>query len=73
MNAEYKEEIKREKEEIKRELELLYNSCVEGFTGEWDCSTQEGKESFQPMTDGIQIIADRLGIELENLKEFDEE
>lgn len=63
----------KEKKEIKKELELLYNSCVEGFTGEWDCSTLEGKGSFQPMADGIQIIADRLGIKLENLKDFEDE
>lgn len=62
----------KDKKVIKSELETLYNSCVEGFTGEWDCSTSEGKEAFQPMADGIQEIANRLGIELEDLKDFDD-
>lgn len=25
----------------------LLNSCVEGRTGEWDCSCEEGREAFE--------------------------
>ncbi len=27
-------------------LTILKMSCEEGLSGDWDCSTEEGKESF---------------------------
>lgn len=68
----FKQQLKMDKKIIKDYLEVLFNSCVEGQTGEWDCSTQEGKEGFQDMATIIERVAGELEIELENLKEFKE-
>lgn len=35
----------------------LMNSCVEGQTGEWNCSTDEGKQSFEYMWKDLQKLA----------------
>ena len=61
-----------DKKIIKDYLEVLYNSCVEGQTGEWDCSTEDGKEAFKDMAFLIERVSGELEIELENLKEFKE-
>ena len=37
-------------------LELVRNSCQEGMDGTWDCSTDEGRESFQPMIDDLDAV-----------------
>ena len=49
---------------IKELLIALRDSCYEGVDGSWDCSTDEGKESFIPMADSCEEIASLLGIEL---------
>ena len=36
-------------------LVALRNSCQEGLDGTWDCGTAEGKESFQPMIDDLEL------------------
>jgi hypothetical protein len=47
----------------------VYNSCVEGLTGEWDCSTDEGRKGFQDMMDGLEKVAERFNIDTSTLKE----
>ena len=49
---------------IKELLIAVRDSCYEGVDGTWDCSTDEGKESFIPMADDCEEIASLLGIEL---------
>jgi len=58
---------------IKELLIALRDSCYEGVDGTWDCSTDEGKESFIPMADDCEEIASLLGIELpeHDLLDFD--
>lgn len=57
-----------EKKEIKILLKNLINSCGEGHSGEWNCSTDEGKEAFQPMQDDLLRIAELIDIDLEEFK-----
>ena len=35
-------------------------SCEEGLSGDWDCSSEEGKESFGDMISIIEIIEQEL-------------
>lgn len=35
-------------------LKTLIKSCEEGQSGEWDCSTDEGKEGFGAMIDQLE-------------------
>lgn len=49
---------------LKDRLECLRNSCMEGFDGTWDCSTDEGREGFEPMAEDCEEIAKLLGITL---------
>jgi hypothetical protein len=37
-------------------LHTLHSSCLEGHDGTWDCSTDEGRESFLAMADEIKRI-----------------
>ena len=53
------------KKKVKELLTNLRNSCREGEDGTWDCSTDEGRESFIPMSDDCERIAKLLDIELE--------
>jgi hypothetical protein len=46
----------------------VMNSCVEGRTGEWDCSTEEGKEGFTAMYEGLQKVAERYNLSLKGVK-----
>jgi hypothetical protein len=41
-------------------LNVLKMSCQEGLDGQWDCSTQEGKESFGDMIAIIELIENKL-------------
>jgi len=50
---------------VKENLSTVHKSCEEGLTGEWDCSTDEGKKGFQDMISLIEIIAKDLEIEIE--------
>lgn len=36
-------------EEQIRLIDILIASCNEGYTGDWDCTTNEGKEGFLDM------------------------
>jgi hypothetical protein len=48
-----------DKARMMEELRTLRESCMEGLTGEWDCSTAEGREAFMPMIEGIdRLMAD---------------
>ena len=49
---------------IKKLLVNLRNSCLEGLDGTWDCSDDEGRESFEPMADNCEEIAKLLNIKL---------
>jgi len=37
------------KEEYNKIIDILIASCNEGYTGDWDCTTDEGKEGFLDM------------------------
>jgi hypothetical protein len=41
-------------------LSLLKMCCEEGMNGDWDCSTQEGKEGFNDMITIIEVIENKL-------------
>ena len=41
-------------------LNVLKMSCEEGLDGTWDCSSEEGKESFGDMITIIELIEDEL-------------
>lgn len=41
-------------------LTILKMSCEEGLSGDWDCSTEEGKESFGDMISIIEMIRNEL-------------
>ena len=58
---------------IKELLIVLRDSCYQGEDGTWDCSTDEGKESFIPMADSCEEIASLLGIELPEYVNEDED
>lgn len=53
-----------ELDSIKKLLVDLRNSCLEGLDGTWDCATDEGRESFEPMADNCEEIAKLLNIKL---------
>lgn len=38
------------------DLQSVINSCHEGQSGEWDCSTDEGKEGFSDMADLLERV-----------------
>jgi len=54
-----------EKEKIKKILTRLRDSCLDGLLQIWDCSNDEGRESFEPMANDCEELAKILGIELE--------
>lgn len=37
-------------------IDRLINSCEEGLSGEWDCSTKEGRESFRDMIEELKTL-----------------
>jgi len=41
-------------------LTILKMSCQEGLDGQWDCSTEEGRESFGDMIAVIELIENKL-------------
>jgi len=56
--------LRRQVASIKEELQTLYNSCIEGQTGVWDCSTDEGREGFIAMAEGVEKIAKTLKLKI---------
>ena len=49
-------------------IRTLMNSCVEGRTGEWDSSSEEGRESFRPMYDSLKELARHFKIKLNRVR-----
>ena len=43
-------------QQVKDNLNVLKRSCAEGKSGEWDCSTKEGREGFDDMITIIERI-----------------
>jgi len=41
-------------------LSILKMSCQEGMNGDWDCSTEEGRESFMHMIAIVELIETKL-------------
>lgn len=41
-------------------LTILKMSCEEGLSGDWDCSSEEGRESFGDMISIIEMIEKEL-------------
>jgi len=37
------------KDEYNKIIDILIESCEQGISGEWDCTTDEGKEGFESM------------------------
>jgi hypothetical protein len=37
-------------------LDIVIASCEEGKSGEWDCSTDEGKEGFDAMVENLEEV-----------------
>lgn len=56
-------------DEIEREFTTLINSCVEGYTGEWD-STGEGREGFEAMAEGLKKLARHFKVDISKVKEI---
>lgn len=49
---------------LKTLLTAVRNSCEEGLDGSWDCTTNEGRESFEAMSVDCEEIAAELGVKL---------
>ncbi len=58
------------KVEVKKIFIALLNSCQEGHSGNWDCSTDEGKEGFEDMRDNLTELADHFGVDVSEAKEI---
>ena len=56
-------------EEVRKEFISLINSCVEGYTGEWD-STGEGKDGFEAMANGLRELAKLFNVNVSEAKEI---
>ena len=56
-------------EEVQREFTALINSCVEGYTGEWD-STGEGRDGFEAMAEGLKKLARYYNVDVSDAKEI---
>ena len=41
-------------------LNVLKMSCEEGLSGDWDCTSEEGRESFGDMISIIEMIQNEL-------------
>jgi hypothetical protein len=48
---------------VQDEIKTLMNSCVEGYDGTWDCTTDEGREGFKAMYYGLEKMAKRLKVD----------
>jgi hypothetical protein len=56
-------------EDIQGEFTSLINSCVEGYTGEWD-STGEGRDGFEAMAEGLRKLARYYNVDVSDAKEI---
>jgi hypothetical protein len=55
-------------EDIQNEFTSLINSCVEGYTGEWDPSG-EGRDGFEAMAQGLRKLASHYKVDVSDAKE----
>jgi len=53
---------------VTESVRSLIDSCVEGYTQEWDCSMGEGREGFVAMYEALVEIAQLLGINIRGCK-----
>ena len=44
------------KKECLEHLKHLIASCKEGKSGQWDCTTDEGKEGFDAMRESLEAV-----------------
>ena len=58
--ADLLDETQKKNKTIKSLLSTLKKSCQEGRSGDWDCSTEEGKEGFDAMIKDIEDIGGLL-------------
>lgn len=56
-------------DEIQEEFTTLINSCVEGYTGEWD-SSGEGRDGFEAMAYGLRKLASHYKVDVSEAKEI---
>lgn len=49
-------------EDARKDFKALWDSCSEGYTGEWDCSTDEGRQGFQAMQTLLLRLDKHYGI-----------
>jgi len=49
------EEVKTKKECLNY-INIVIKSCKEDKTGDWDCSTEEGKEGFDCMVEVLEEV-----------------
>ncbi len=56
-------------DEVKSMFVALINSCQEGLDGTWDCSTEEGRESFEPMYEDARALAKHFGVDISEIEE----
>ena len=52
------------KEEILGILDALKESCKEGIDGIWDCNTDEGKKSFIPMIEDLDLVIEFIKLQV---------
>jgi hypothetical protein len=55
------------KAEAQKELIVTLNSCVEGYTGEWDPSG-EGRDGFEAMYQGLVKVAQAYKINIKQAR-----
>lgn len=60
-----------DQKEVQRMFVALINSCAEGRDGTWDCSTEEGRESFLPMEEDARALAKHFGVDISETEEDD--
>ena len=56
-------------DEIQKDFTALINSCVEGYTGEWD-PTGEGKSGFEDMAEVLKRLARHYKVDVSEAKEI---
>jgi len=56
--------------QVTEHFRILMNCCVEGRTGEWDASTEEGRESFVSMHELLEDLVEHYGLDVSDAKEM---
>ena len=52
---------------LQQSLSLVYTSCIEGYEGTWDASSDEGRDGFLAMRDELTVVANAIGADLQIL------